>query len=73
MLYLKQILYSFKMQEEKSISEQIDEFNKIIDDIENIKVSLDDEDKVIVLLSSISRFYEHLKNVVICGEIRQLP
>lgn len=33
MLYLKQILYSFKMQEEKSISEQIDEFNKIIDDI----------------------------------------
>ena len=29
-LYLKQALYSFKMYEEKSIKEQMDDFNKII-------------------------------------------
>ena len=29
-LYLKQALYSFKMQEEKSIEEQMNDFNKII-------------------------------------------
>lgn len=47
------LLYSFKMGDEKSVSEQIDEFNKIVDDLENIEVTLDDEDRALMLLNSI--------------------
>ena len=42
---LKQQLYSFKMVESKSISEQLAEFNKILDDLANIEVNVEDEDK----------------------------
>lgn len=44
-LYLKQSLYSFKMQDDKSVSEQIDDINKLILDLENIGVTIEDEDK----------------------------
>lgn len=55
------------MQEDKTIFEQIDEFNKIIDDLENMEDSLEDEDKVLILLNSIPRSYEHFKDAVIYG------
>jgi len=48
--FLKKQLYSFKMVESKAIMEQLTEFNKILDDLENIEVHLKDEDKVILLL-----------------------
>jgi hypothetical protein len=35
---LKQQLYSFKMVESKAIMEQLTEFNKILNDLENIEV-----------------------------------
>jgi len=35
--FLKQQLYSFKMVEAKAIMEQLTEFNKILDDLENIE------------------------------------
>jgi len=38
--FLKQQLYSFKMVESKAIMEQLTEFNKILDDMENIEVHL---------------------------------
>jgi len=37
---LKQQLYSFKMVESKAIMEQLMEFNKILDDLENIEVHI---------------------------------
>ena len=40
--FLKQQLYSFKMVESKAIMEQLTEFNKIIGDLENIEVRLED-------------------------------
>lgn len=43
-LYLKQVLYSSKIEEEKPMDEQMDEFNKLILDLENIDVSIEDED-----------------------------
>lgn len=42
------ILYSFKIREEKNIGDQIDEFIKILDDLENIVVKLDEEDKALI-------------------------
>ena len=41
-LYLKKVLYSYKMNGEKEISKQLDEFNKLI--LENINIQIDDED-----------------------------
>lgn len=66
-LYMKQRLYSFKMSEEKSTSEQIDDFNKIIDDLENIHITLEDEDKALLLLNAIPKKYEHFKDVMLYG------
>ena len=45
---LKQQLYSFKMVESKSIMEQLVEFNKIIGDLENIKLRLADAGALMV-------------------------
>jgi len=49
--FLKQQLYSFKMVESKAIMEQLAEFNRILDDLENIEEAgtlvvccLEDED-----------------------------
>ena len=43
-LYLKQKLYSFKIQEGRSIEYQMDEFKNIIDDLANVDVKIEDED-----------------------------
>uniref|UniRef100_A0A5B7BPW2 Putative retrotransposon protein, Ty1-copia subclass n=1 Tax=Davidia involucrata TaxID=16924 RepID=A0A5B7BPW2_DAVIN len=43
-LYLKQQLYTLKMKEGMSISEHVDEFNKIIMDMKNINLKIDEED-----------------------------
>lgn len=46
-LYAKRRLYLFKMTEDKSILKQLDEFNKILSDIENMGSKIEDEDKAI--------------------------
>ncbi|XP_020600365.1 SWI/SNF complex subunit SWI3D [Phalaenopsis equestris] len=68
-LFLKQRMYSFKMHEEKSVSKQI---NKIIDDLENIDVKMDDEDKTLLLLNSIPKSYEHFKDVMLYGRTQTI-
>jgi len=60
-LYLKQSLYSFKMHEDRSVGEQLDLFNKIILDLENIDVTIDDEDQALLLLCSLPKSYSHFK------------
>jgi len=45
---LKQQLYSFKMVESKAIMEQLVEFNKIIGDLENIRLRLEDAGALVV-------------------------
>jgi len=46
--FLKQQLYSFKMGESKAIIEQLTKFNKIIGDLENIEVRLEDAGALMV-------------------------
>jgi hypothetical protein len=67
-LCLKQQLYSFKMTEARSIIEQLSDFSKILDDLENIEVKLDDEDKALLLLNSLPRTYEHFKDAILYGK-----
>lgn len=66
-LFLKQSLYDFKMVEGKPIEEQLEKFSKIIDDLENIDIVLEDGDKALLLLNIISRSFEHFKDAMIYG------
>ena len=66
-LYLKQDLYSFKIHEDKSIDEQLDTFNKLILDLENIDVTIDDEDQTLLLLSSLPKSYSNFKDTLLYG------
>lgn len=55
-LFLKQRLYIFKMQTGKSIEEHTVEFNKIIIDLENIDVSIKDEDQTLLQVKFFVKF-----------------
>lgn len=59
-LYLKQKLYTLQMREGMSISEYLNEFNKIICQLTSIRLKFEEEDKALILLSSFSLSYEHL-------------
>lgn len=41
------------MVDERTTLQQVDEFNKIIDDLENIEVKIDGEEKTLILLSAL--------------------
>jgi len=56
------------MVESKAIMEQLTEFNKIIDDLENIEVHLEDEDKYILLLCTLPRSFESFKDTMLYGK-----
>ena len=47
------------MEEDSSLTTHIDAFNRIILDLEDINVKIEDEDKAIILLSSLLPSYEH--------------
>jgi len=66
--YLKQQLYSFKMVESKAIMEQLTEFNKIFDDLENIEVHIEVEDKFILLLCALPWSIESFKDIMLHGK-----
>ena len=66
--FSNQQLYSFKMVESKAIMEQLTEFNKIIDDLENIEVQLEDEDKDILLLCALLKSFESFKDTMLYGK-----
>lgn len=44
-LDLKHTLYSFKMSSDKVVSEKLDGFNKLIIDLKNVVVQINDEDQ----------------------------
>lgn len=66
-LFLKQRLYSYKMADDKNITGQIGEFVKILDDLENIEVKLDEEDKALILLSALPRSFENFRDAMLYG------
>jgi len=54
------------MSSEKEFSEQLDKFNKLIIDLQNIDVQIDDEDQVLLLLCSLPNIHYHFKETLLC-------
>ena len=64
---MKQRLYSWRFLEDKSIIEQLEDFDKAVDDLENIDVVIDDENKAILLLNALPKSYDQLRDAILFG------
>ena len=56
------------MKEDTPIHHHLNLFNKIICDLLRIEGKIEDEDKVLILLSSLSPSYEHLVTTLLYGK-----
>jgi hypothetical protein len=50
------------------MNEHLNDFNKMIADLKNLDVEIDDEDKVLLLLNSLPDTYEHLVTTLLYGK-----
>nr|CAN70013.1 hypothetical protein VITISV_017116 [Vitis vinifera] len=66
-LHKKIKLYTFKITPGMSIEEHFDHFNKIILDLENIDITVSNEDKAILLLTSLDASYTNMKEAIMYG------
>jgi len=64
-LYLKQRLYTLKMKEGMPICDHLDEFNRIILDLKNIDIEVDDEDQALILLCSLPDLFDNSVNSMV--------
>ncbi|WZZ13990.1 hypothetical protein YC2023_107079 [Brassica napus] len=67
-IYLKQRLYGYKMSESMTMEENVNDFFKLISDLENVKVTVPDEDQAIVLLMSLPKQFDQLKETLKYGK-----
>lgn len=66
-IYLQLRFYTFKMSDSKSIEENIDDFLKLVADLNNLQVEVTEEVQAILLLSSLSHKYDQLKETLKYG------
>ncbi|KAL8482828.1 hypothetical protein ACS0TY_025749 [Phlomoides rotata] len=66
-LFVKQKLLDFRMLDGKDLNEQLDTFNRYIDDLEDLDVKLEDDDNALMLLNAFPRSLENFKDSVLFG------
>ena len=66
-LYLKKKLFRFDYKKGISMAEHLDDFNKIITNLLNLDVKIEDEDKALLLLNSLPESYEFLVTILLHG------
>ncbi|GJR58943.1 hypothetical protein Tco_1501105 [Tanacetum coccineum] len=57
----------FKKAPSKKLSKHVDEFNKLIGDLANIGVDIDDKDQVLMLLTSLPSSYDNFVETLLYG------
>ncbi|KAK2993849.1 hypothetical protein RJ640_027326, partial [Escallonia rubra] len=67
-LYLKKDLYQLRMNDGSNLGDHISEFNRLVSQLSSIDVKLEEEDQVILLLSSLPKSYETLKTTLLIGK-----
>ena len=67
-LNLKRKLYELKMAEGADLAQHVHTFNKIISDLLWIDIKFDDENKAMMLFSSLPASYEHLVTTLLWGK-----
>jgi hypothetical protein len=66
-LFLKQRLYTLRMQEGTPLCDHLDYFNRIILDMKNIDIKVDDEDQALILLCSLPDSFDNFVNSMLYG------
>ncbi|GJY59728.1 zinc finger, CCHC-type containing protein [Tanacetum coccineum] len=66
-LYLKKKLYTYYMSTGMKLGDHIDEFNKLILDLANIDIEIEDEDQALMLLTSLPSSYENFVETLLYG------
>lgn len=67
-LYLKKKLFRFQFKKGTPMIEHLNNFNKILADLQNLDVEFIDEDKALLLLNSLPESYEHLTTTLLYGK-----
>jgi len=67
-LYLKKQLYRLRRKQETAVLEHLNFFNKIISELLAVDVKINKEDKVLILLSSLSKSYDHIVTTMLYGK-----
>lgn len=68
----KQRLYSFRITNDRNLLEKLDEYNKILDDSENVDISLENEDKAIIFLNALPKTFDQLRDAMVYGRERTI-
>nr|GEV74638.1 retrovirus-related Pol polyprotein from transposon TNT 1-94 [Tanacetum cinerariifolium] len=66
-LYLKKKLYTYYMSPGIKLGDHIDEFNKLILDLANIDIEIEDEDQPLMLLTTLPLSYENFMETLLYG------
>lgn len=67
-LYQKKCLHTIHMEEGRDLRRHVDDFNKVILDLKNIDIKIEEEDHAILLLSSLPKTYEHFVDTMLYGK-----
>nr|GEV32987.1 retrovirus-related Pol polyprotein from transposon TNT 1-94 [Tanacetum cinerariifolium] len=66
-LYLKKKLYTYYMSPGTKLGDHIDEFNKLILDLANIDIEIEDEDHALMLLTPLPSSYKNFVETLLYG------
>ena len=67
-MYLKKQLYGLRMNEGTAVLEHLNFFNKVINELLAVDVKIDEKDKALMLLSSLSESYDYIITTMLYGK-----
>ncbi|KAA0037675.1 Retrovirus-related Pol polyprotein from transposon TNT 1-94 [Cucumis melo var. makuwa] len=66
-IYIKEKFFGYKMDQSKSLEENLNEFQKIVVNLNNISEKMSDENQAIILLNSLPETYREVKAAIKYG------